>query len=98
MIIWDTGEYEVLPYHIADSLPGTDDSRSDSSEHGLSTGEIVSESAKLQEAFRNVSATLQFYLVYKHNMILRLDVPAQNPATAARNTASKKLYNSPVHG
>lgn len=63
MIIWDTGEYEILPYHIADSLPETDDSRSDSSEHGLSSSDIVSESAKLEEAFRNVSAALHLYLI-----------------------------------
>lgn len=98
MVIWDTGEYEVLPYHIADSLPETDGSRSDSSEPDLSSTEIVSESAKLEEAFRNVSATLQFFLVYKRNMVLRHDSPAKNPAAAAWNTPSKKLHDSPVHG
>jgi hypothetical protein len=50
MIIWDTGEYEILPYR--DPEPETDDSRSDTSEDTL---DHIPDSVKLQEAFKNVS-------------------------------------------
>lgn len=57
MIIWDTGEYEVLPYYATENPPETDDSASDIS--FLSTEMAVkdqnpSESEKLKEAFQNV--------------------------------------------
>jgi hypothetical protein len=48
MIIWDTGEYEILPYYP--SGPETDDSHSD-----ISESPEQSDSTKLQEAFKNVS-------------------------------------------
>jgi hypothetical protein len=57
MIIWDTGEYEVLPYYATENPPETDDSASDISI--LSTDMAVknqhpSESEKLRGAFQNV--------------------------------------------
>lgn len=60
LIIWDTGEYEILPYNMDPSLPETDDSRSDISDDNLvSTSEPVSDSAKLREAFQNVGVELE---------------------------------------
>jgi hypothetical protein len=56
LIIWDTGEYEVLPYMKDVSCPQTDESRSDSSDAEDSHRESISDSAKLQEAFKNVSS------------------------------------------
>lgn len=58
MIIWDTGEYEVLPYYAAEKPPETDDSASDIS--NISAGMAAhdqrpSESEKLRESFQNVS-------------------------------------------
>jgi hypothetical protein len=58
MIIWDTGEYEVLPYYATKNPPETDDSASDVSI--LSTEMAIknqrpSESKKLREAFQNVT-------------------------------------------
>jgi len=50
MIIWDTGEYEILPYQ--DSGPETDDSRSEISEESF---DQIPDSVKLEEAFKNVS-------------------------------------------
>lgn len=58
MIIWDTGEYEVLPYYATENLPETDDSASDTS---ILSREMAvkdrcpSESQKLREAFQNVA-------------------------------------------
>lgn len=57
MIIWDTGEYEVLPYQMESSMPETDDSRSVCSESDAPIQERKSESEKLWEAFHNVSRT-----------------------------------------
>lgn len=52
MIIWDTGEYEILPYQMESAMPETDDSQS--SESSCPAREDKSESEKLWEAFRNV--------------------------------------------
>lgn len=56
MIIWDTGEYEILPYQMESAMPETetDDSRSVSSESSYPGQEQRSDSEKLKEAFRNV--------------------------------------------
>lgn len=50
MIIWDTGEYEILPYQMESTMPETetDDSRSEPAQ------EYRSENEKLIEAFRMV--------------------------------------------
>lgn len=57
MIIWDTGEYEVLPYR-AHERPGpeTDDSASDISQVSaeMAVESQPSESEKLKEAFQDV--------------------------------------------
>ena len=58
MIIWDTGEYEVLPYYVGENPPETDDSATDIS--NISAGVAInhqppSESEKLKEAFQNVT-------------------------------------------
>lgn len=58
MIIWDTGEYEILPYQMDPSGPETDDSRSEVSEDGHVSPEPISDSAKLREAFQNVGIPL----------------------------------------
>lgn len=52
-IIWDTGEYEVLPYHQEQSLSETDDSGTQVSDDG-EPKEMTLNSAKLREAFQNV--------------------------------------------
>lgn len=56
MIIWDTGEYEVLPYNMDPAEPETDDSRTDASDGpvSFSPDEQVPDSVKLHEAFNNV--------------------------------------------
>ncbi|KAJ5156677.1 hypothetical protein N7492_009480 [Penicillium capsulatum] len=61
MIIWDTGEYEVLPYHVTDGIPETDNSQSDTSSNLESPNENVSESTKLQQAFRNRKIRLRLH-------------------------------------
>lgn len=55
MVIWDTGEYEVLPYQMELSMLETDDSCSVSSDSDAPVQEHRSESEKLREAFQNVS-------------------------------------------
>ena len=54
MIIWDTGEYEILPYLMESAMTETDDSQS--SQSSCPVREDRSESEKLWEAFQNVCA------------------------------------------
>lgn len=55
MLIWDTGEYEILPYDIDPVGPETDDSGTDDSSVPKSSPvDDRSESEKLFQAFHNV--------------------------------------------
>jgi hypothetical protein len=55
MIIWDTGEYEILPSQSERDMVETDDSRSEFSDASLHSPTYKkTESEKLREAFRNV--------------------------------------------
>ncbi|EFE32774.1 uncharacterized protein ARB_00232 [Trichophyton benhamiae CBS 112371] len=54
MIIWDTGEYSVLPYYGSDAL------QTDKSDASLSTEEQPTESEKLRRAFRQVNGQIIF--------------------------------------
>ena len=53
LLIWDTGEYEMLPYH-KQLEQMTDDELSDDSDGDSSPFSSLSDSEKLQAAFRNV--------------------------------------------
>lgn len=57
MIIWDTGEYSVLPYHDHDSKD-TDQSQSNATDSEVEPSEAKSESDKLRESFQNVRTFL----------------------------------------
>ncbi|KAB8249950.1 DNA polymerase ligase-domain-containing protein [Aspergillus flavus] len=77
MIIWDTGEYEILPYQPEQTQPETDDSRSDlSSDTSISTVDSKPDSAKLHQAFQNRKIRLRLHgtkLPQNYTIILRLD-------------------------
>ncbi|KAJ5632428.1 hypothetical protein N7490_008767 [Penicillium lividum] len=76
MIIWDTGEYEVLSYDADASLPQTDDSALEDSDDAKSARDFVSDSVKLQEAFRNRKIRLRLHgtrLPKNYTVILRMD-------------------------
>ncbi|KAJ5565010.1 hypothetical protein N7513_001252 [Penicillium frequentans] len=76
MIIWDTGEYEVLPYYADKSLPETDDSRSEDSDDARSPKNFASDSAKLQKAFQNRKIRLRLHgtrLPKDYTVMLRMD-------------------------
>ena len=53
LLIWDTGEYEMLPYH-KQTEQMTDDELSDDSDGDSSPFSNLSDSENLQTAFRNV--------------------------------------------
>ena len=57
LLIWDTGEYEILPYR-EDVEQVTDDELSDNSDGVGSPVSNLSDSAKLHAAFQNVCSTL----------------------------------------
>ncbi|KAJ5373963.1 hypothetical protein N7517_005969 [Penicillium concentricum] len=77
LIIWDTGEYEILPYQMDPSGPETDDSRSEISEDSQGPPEEqISDSAKLREAFQNRKIRLRLHgtrLPKDYTIILRMD-------------------------
>ncbi|KAJ5812062.1 hypothetical protein N7474_008363 [Penicillium riverlandense] len=78
MIIWDTGEYEVLPYNIDQAEPETDDSRTDVSDDPISVSpsEQVPDSVKLHEAFNNRKIRLRLHgtrLPTGYTIALRMD-------------------------
>jgi hypothetical protein len=59
LIIWDTGEYEILPWQRDQPLPETDDEGpedSDDSDAPVPPEDQISDNLKLHEAFKNVSA------------------------------------------
>ena len=53
LLIWDTGEYEMLPYR-KDVEQMTDDELSGDSDGDISSYSNLSDSEKLHAAFRNV--------------------------------------------
>lgn len=53
LLVWDTGEYEMLPYR-EDVEQVTDDEPSDDSDEDRSPSSNFSDSEKLHAAFRNV--------------------------------------------
>ena len=55
LLIWDTGEYEVLPYHENMELM-TDEELSDASDGDNIPSPDLSDSEKLHAAFRNVGS------------------------------------------
>ncbi|KAJ5142846.1 uncharacterized protein N7515_001633 [Penicillium bovifimosum] len=77
LIIWDTGEYEILPYQMDPSGPETDDSRSESSQDSrVSPEEQISDSAKLREAFQKRKIRLRLHgtrLPKNYTIVLRMD-------------------------
>ncbi|KAF7597230.1 hypothetical protein BBP40_008072 [Aspergillus hancockii] len=77
MIIWDTGEYEILPYQIQRALPETDDSRSDiSADTSVTPVDERSDSEKLRQAFQNRKIRLRLHgtrLPPNYTISLRLD-------------------------
>ncbi|KAJ5610545.1 hypothetical protein N7510_007264 [Penicillium lagena] len=78
MIIWDTGEYEVLPYSMDQAEPETDDSRADASDDPISfsPGDQVPESVKLHEAFNKRKIRLRLHgtrLPAGYTIALRMD-------------------------
>ncbi|KAL4890990.1 hypothetical protein BDV59DRAFT_76248 [Aspergillus ambiguus] len=104
LIIWDTGEYEILPYEVQNPLPETDDSRSD-----ISSGTSVSldektDSEKLRQAFQNRKIRLRLHgsrLPPNYTIILRLDRSSQfrkssvTPRKRRRRNLSSKPSRQP---
>ncbi|KAL1874052.1 hypothetical protein Plec18167_005985 [Paecilomyces lecythidis] len=97
MIIWDTGEYSVLPYYARTKEPETEDSSADASEHSSKAGEQLSESEKLREAFQNRKIRLRLNgtrLPPNYTITMRLTTqdnivpgPARIPRKRRRRTA-----------
>ncbi len=57
LLIWDTGVYEMLPYHDATERV-TDDELSSESDRDSGRSSDLSDSEKLRAAFQNVSCSL----------------------------------------
>ncbi|KAJ6104498.1 hypothetical protein N7523_010818 [Penicillium sp. IBT 18751x] len=75
IIIWDTGEYEILPLNGDESSPDTDDSRSESDLDVIEV-EQHSDSMKLHEAFKRRKIRVRLHgarLPKGYTILLRLD-------------------------
>lgn len=74
MLIWDTGEYFVLPYRIGSSLPSTE-SDDEMEVSDADTGKELSEPEKLYQAFQQRKIRLRLrgtHLPANYVLILRL--------------------------
>ncbi|EED18880.1 conserved hypothetical protein [Talaromyces stipitatus ATCC 10500] len=95
MIIWDTGEYEVLPYNATENPLETEDSASDASTISAEfpiREQRPSESEKLRQAFQNRKIRLRLHgtrLPKNYTMSLRLSMEDDN-AARARPTNQKR--------
>ncbi|KAH8703283.1 DNA polymerase ligase-domain-containing protein [Talaromyces proteolyticus] len=93
MIIWDTGEYEILPYYPDQRLPETDDSSSDASQSSLKeTTSQFSESEKLKQAFQNRKIRLRLHgtrLPKGYTIALRLS-SEEDKAAREKPTTKKR--------
>ncbi|KAJ9245744.1 hypothetical protein DTO271D3_4080 [Paecilomyces variotii] len=97
MIIWDTGEYSVLPYHPQIKEPETEDSVSDISEPSSKPDQELSENEKLRQAFQNRKIRLRLHgarLPPDYTITMRLTTqdnvvsgPAKTPRKRRRRTA-----------
>jgi hypothetical protein len=56
LLIWDTGEYSILPYKQKKDAADMDQSRSELSDSSLSDAQGPSESEKLHTAFQQVTS------------------------------------------
>ncbi|KAL8841087.1 MAG: hypothetical protein Q9176_003428 [Flavoplaca citrina] len=76
MLIWDTGEYSVLPYHADQKLHQTDNELSDSSAYeNYKQPSTISDSEKLHQAFKNRKIRLRLHgtrLPPKYTLSMRL--------------------------
>ncbi|KAJ5935249.1 hypothetical protein N7466_004796 [Penicillium verhagenii] len=100
VIIWDTGEYEILPYDADISLPETDDSRSEDSCDAHLAEEVLSESDKLQESFRNRKIRLRLHgtrLPKDYTVILRMDKGTDYTRTNRKGPKRRRKPVGPGH-
>ncbi|KKA22584.1 hypothetical protein T310_3375 [Rasamsonia emersonii CBS 393.64] len=97
MIIWDTGEYSILPYRPDPQVPETDDSSSDISESSWSH-EGPSESEKLREAFQNRKIRLRLHgtrLPPNYTIVLRLSTEDDNAARSRATPRKRRRRTAP---
>ncbi|KAL1965880.1 hypothetical protein VTN77DRAFT_5013 [Rasamsonia byssochlamydoides] len=97
MIIWDTGEYSILPYQPAPQLPETDESSSDS-ESSVRSHERPSESEKLREAFQNRKIRLRLHgtrLPPNYTISLRLSTEEDNAAWSRSTPRKRRRRTAP---
>lgn len=60
LLIWDTGQYEILPWHESKEIE-TDDESTDGPEKDTDATSNLSDSEKLYEAFQNVRCLLYIF-------------------------------------
>jgi hypothetical protein len=107
LLIWDTGEYEVLPRKMKKGGPETDDERSDASENEGMPQVATLENEKLIQAFQTKYIRLRlrgFRLPDNYTITMRL--PSANrsqynrlkapPRKRRRKTVSSTLSSSPA--
>lgn len=106
LLIWDTGEYEVLPRKMAKAGPETDDEDPDQDEHGGARRRATPENEKLIQAFQTKYIRLRLRghrLPDQYTITLRLQSVDSSPYNRSKapprkrrkNTASNTFTSSP---
>ena len=89
LLIWDTGEYEMLPYREPTQRE-TDDELSPTADEDIDSSLGLSDSQKLHQAFQNVMNPLP-----KSICPSTKTSPAQNPYPPPRHPSPQELH--PLH-
>ncbi|KAI4284371.1 MAG: hypothetical protein L6R38_001477 [Xanthoria sp. 2 TBL-2021] len=96
MLIWDTGEYTILPYH-SDQKKQTDDELSTSSSNETHQPSTTSESSKLHQAFKTRKIRLRLHgtrLPKNYTLSLRLP-PSNNRHSQPKPPVRKRRRGDP---
>ncbi|KAL8756703.1 MAG: hypothetical protein Q9199_002749 [Rusavskia elegans] len=96
MLIWDTGEYSILPYH-SDQKKQTDNELSTSSSNETHQPSTTSESSKLHRAFKNHKIRLRLHgthLPADYTLSLRLP-PSNNRHSQPKPPVRKRRRGDP---
>ena len=101
MLIWDTGRYEILPYHRQVDTAMTDDEissyPSSADDEATRPEQAASEQQTLGQAFRNVSFPIPLFSSHRSvsgSEILMEGLAEEDPATSSWSEIATRLYNN----
>jgi DNA polymerase Ligase (LigD) len=98
MLVWDTGEYSILPWREPQQSQASSDEESDSADHRKSTP-MLSESEKLHIAFQQNKFRLRLHgtrLPQNYSVSLRLDKDSYHKEQPARPKRRRRKLSPKV--